>query len=400
MPARNAACRPTPRRAARRRVDRRAVGLEGAGRCRRRLAVSRGAGHDHRLPGRVPHLGQPLRGVVDAQLHRQRRRTAHRRRAGRSSRRSPSADRTASRRRCRAARHRLRGARPAVHRAPGSAAPCRAPSRPGGLPMPTWTTSGCTRGSQTACVLDAQVEPRRRAAAQGVARDGELDGLVGSARPLHGAATSLATAKRCQPLRRVSVLLQVLGLGDHHVDPPTSQALTASGAGSLDGKTERAAASWPMRASTPASALSNCAVVSIGACTGRRRARPCRCQLLAGAMGELVQLQCRARRVSREDLGRPRERRLGVERRDPRCTTGWRSAPARGRRAGRGGAPAAPPPRRTPASDRRSRSVSAGQVSASTWLMLAAWRFSTSCLEPVDLFPGQPQHRAISVPAP
>jgi hypothetical protein len=66
--------------------------------------------------------------------------------------------------------------------------------------------------------LDAQVETRRRAAAQGMARHRQFHGFVGRAGPLDGAFGELGHREPLPAVRRVPVFLQVLGLGNHHVD--------------------------------------------------------------------------------------------------------------------------------------------------------------------------------------
>ena len=303
----------------------------------------------------------------------------------------------AGQRRARASEARGRGR---IER-PGSAAPCRAPSRPGaprirrGRPRDGRADRRPRCGSMRR--LRRAGAPPRKAWLVTANETGSSGARVHFTAP----SASLATADRCQPFGawryscRFSASATIMSI------TPRSQALTASGGGSLDGKTERAAARRPMRASTPARALSNWAVVSTGAAPAAAPTlgRLSLLQLLAGAKSELVQLQRGAAARVGKDLGGPGERRLAVERRTPDAPQA-RVARQLARLAQ---AVLAPLLHRRLDERRPAIAEPLGQRRPGLGQDLAdagGVALQRQLLEPVELFPGQSQHRRISAPAP
>ena len=249
--------------------------------------------------------------------------------------------------------------------------------------------------------LDAQVQPRRRAAAQGMARDGKRHRLLGRARPFDRAIAELGDREPLPAVRRMPVLLQVLGLGHHHVDHAEIAGLErerrrvarrkhgARRCETTDPRVDAGQRALELRRGHHRRGA-------------RRRAalgRMALLQLLPGAEGELVQLQGRAPPRIAEDLGSPGERRLAVEGRSP-------DAPqARIARQVAGVAQAVLSPLLHGRLDEGEPSVAEalGERRPGFRQHMTDARgvaLERQLLEPVELFPGQPQHRRLSAPAP
>ena len=325
---------------------------------RRRRDGLGGRRPDHRLPGRMAHLGQPLRCVVDAHLQRDRRRTARRRRAGRSSRSSPSAGRRPPRRRFRAAR-RSASAAPGARRVERQAEARRVAALPRQMPLRADVDDlGMDARIADGVVLDAQVEARRRTAAQGMARRPP-------ARPAprarastgHGGVGELGDRERAASRSaRGDIPAGSRPRRPSCRSTPRSQALSAD-------RRPVARRKHRARRGEPADARVDAGERGFelrGASAPAPRRPPLRprprlplLQLLARAMGKLVQLQRRTAPRVAKDLGGPGERRLAVERRTPDAPQAGVARQIARHRAGRACAPAASPPRRMPASGRR-----------------------------------------------